>query len=111
MNASAKKIVQDPPDMRISQLIALWMWILPWGPLALSYLAVPGFVVPFLNHPIAQKFMIAILVWQAFCCLLAARTNNRTLQFFLAVVSAPLAVLAPMMGPAVVTILGAFGRV
>lgn len=109
MDESAKNIVQDPPDMRVSHRIALWMLILPWGPIAMSFLIVPGHITPFFNHPTAQKFMMAIVVWQAVCCLLAARTNNRTLQFFLAVFSAPLVMGAPMLGPAVITILAAIG--
>lgn len=104
MNQGAKSIVQDPPDMRVSHRIALLMFILPWGPHLMGYIIAPGFLMPFFNHPVAQKMMIGLFIWQVLCCLLAARTNNRVLQFVLAAVSAPPVVLAPMLGPAVVTI-------
>lgn len=100
MDESAKKIVQDSPDMRASLLIALLLWLLPWVQSAMAYVFTPGSITPFFNHPEAQKVIIAVAVWQVLCCILIARTNNRGDQYLLALVSAPLVVLVNLAGPA-----------
>ncbi|MDR3613117.1 MAG: type II secretion system F family protein [Candidatus Obscuribacterales bacterium] len=44
---------------------AMFIGCLPYGITLMTYLATPGYIVPFLNHPIARIVMIALVLWEA----------------------------------------------
>jgi hypothetical protein len=106
--SQGKRIVEDPPDLRKEQIFALVIFGLAWCPILGALIVAPGFVTPFLNHPIARLIMLGLTMWQIVCCILISRTKNLNLQVLLAMVSGIPIVLGPMLGPAVITILGAF---
>ncbi len=108
-NYGASNIVQDMPPT--SHRLALIVWGIAWLPLLLSLIITPGFVTPFFNHPTGRIILLVAAVWQVLCCAILARTTARNgLSFFQIALSAiailPVA-LAPMIGPAIVTICGA----
>ena len=43
---------------------AMFIGCLPYGITLMTYLATPGYIVPFLNHPIARLVMIALVCWE-----------------------------------------------
>lgn len=43
---------------------AMFIGCLPYGITLMTYLATPGYIVPFLNHPIARLVMIALICWE-----------------------------------------------
>src|SRR4030095_1562533 len=44
---------------------AVFIGILPYGITCLTYVMTPGYIVPFLNHPIARLIFIALIIWEA----------------------------------------------
>lgn len=45
---------------------AMFIGCLPYGITLMTYLASPGYIIPFLNHPIARIVLIALVIWEAF---------------------------------------------
>lgn len=45
---------------------AMFIGCLPYGITLMTYLASPGYIIPFLNHPIARIVLIALVLWEAF---------------------------------------------
>jgi len=43
---------------------AVFIGILPYGITCLTYVMTPGYIVPFLNHPIARLIFIALIIWE-----------------------------------------------
>ena len=43
---------------------ATFIGCLPYGITLMTYLASPGYIVPFLNHPIARIVLIALIIWE-----------------------------------------------
>ncbi len=43
---------------------ALFIGCLPYGITLMTYLATPGYIVPFLNHPVARIVMVALVCWE-----------------------------------------------
>jgi tight adherence protein B len=43
---------------------AMFIGCLPYGITLMTYIATPGYIVPFLNHPIARLVMIALVCWE-----------------------------------------------
>lgn len=76
-----------------------------------AYLAYPGFILPFLNHPIARLVLLAALVWLLIGMAFMLRAR-KIWQFVLLALLFPVPVnLIPMLGPAVVTIIQVEGPV
>lgn len=44
---------------------AVFIGCLPYGITAMTYIMTPGYIVPFLNHPIARIIFIALILWEA----------------------------------------------
>jgi tight adherence protein B len=44
---------------------AMFIGCLPYGITLMTYLATPGYIVPFLNHPVARVVMIGLVIWEA----------------------------------------------
>jgi hypothetical protein len=76
----------------------------------LQYMAAPGFIVPFLNHPIAQKVLLAAFAWLVVGFFMMLRAK-KPWQFAVLTFIFPLPVLfLPMLGPAAITIITALGE-
>jgi len=43
---------------------AVFIGCLPYGITLMTYLATPGYIVPFLNHPIARIVCICLIIWE-----------------------------------------------
>jgi len=43
---------------------AVFIGILPYGITCLTYVMTPGYIVPFLNHPIARLIFIFLIIWE-----------------------------------------------
>ncbi|HEY9785974.1 MAG TPA: type II secretion system F family protein [Candidatus Obscuribacterales bacterium] len=43
---------------------AMFIGCLPYGITLMTYLASPGYIVPFLNHPIARIVLILLIIWE-----------------------------------------------
>lgn len=43
---------------------AVFIGCLPYGITLMTYLASPGYIVPFLNHPIARLILFALVIWE-----------------------------------------------
>lgn len=71
-----------------------------------EYMLFPGYIIPFLNHPVARLFAIAGLVWLfiGFFCLLFAKKRWQ-ISLLLMIFHVPF-VLLPTLGPAIITIQG-----
>ncbi|MDZ4836471.1 MAG: hypothetical protein SGJ27_22070 [Candidatus Melainabacteria bacterium] len=76
-----------------------------------AYIATPGFVIPFLNHPIARWVLLFAFFWLVIGFLVMKR-YNRNWQILIAqcLFTLPVALL-PMLGPALVTIIAAIDSV
>jgi tight adherence protein B len=44
---------------------AMFIGCLPYGITLMTYVATPGYIVPFLNHPIARLVLFALVCWEA----------------------------------------------
>jgi tight adherence protein B len=44
---------------------AMFIGCLPYGITLMTYVATPGYIVPFLNHPIARLVMFGLVCWEA----------------------------------------------
>ena len=47
------------------KMTAMFIGCLPYGITFFTYLMSPGYIVPFLNHPICRLIMIALVIWEA----------------------------------------------
>lgn len=47
------------------KMTALFIGSLPYGITFLTYLISPGYIVPFLNHPIARIVLFALIIWES----------------------------------------------
>lgn len=47
------------------KMTALFIGALPYFITAMTYLATPGYIIPFLNHPIARIVFISMMIWEA----------------------------------------------
>lgn len=47
------------------KMTALFIGSLPYGITFLTYLISPGYIVPFLNHPIARIVLFVLIIWEA----------------------------------------------
>jgi tight adherence protein B len=45
---------------------AAFIGCLPYGITLMTYLATPGYIVPFLNHPVARMVIFALVAWELF---------------------------------------------
>lgn len=97
---------------------AIWFGLMPFVPLVGVYIVAPGFVMPFLNHAIVRWVFIGLLMVNLGTCGLLALSGVyrwskvlRVLLTGLSAVTSLLFILAPMVGPAVFTILGSLGPV
>jgi tight adherence protein B len=43
---------------------AVFIGCLPYGITLMTYIATPGYIVPFLNHPIAKIVMVGLVIWE-----------------------------------------------
>lgn len=84
---------------------------------ALTYVLTPGYIVPFLNQPVARLLILLIFFWEIVAAgahwYLAPTTNlnKAALQVpILLLIYAP-GYLMPMLGPACIAILNAIGPV
>lgn len=44
---------------------AMFIGCLPYGITLLTYCATPGYIIPFLNHPIARIVLLMLVIWEA----------------------------------------------
>jgi hypothetical protein len=87
---------------------ACWsFWPIAW--IAFVYLISPGFIIPFLNHPIGRLMQLAGLVW-LLIGFFVRRKCSKWWQRLIAtlIFSLPVA-LIPLLAPAIITIILAFG--
>jgi hypothetical protein len=77
----------------------------------LSLVMAPGFIVPFLNHPVARIVVLLATIWHLSGCWLYTRTNLIALRALIIMVFSLPLLLAPMLGPAIITIWQALGTV
>ncbi len=47
------------------KMTAMFIGSLPYLVTLLTYLISPGYIVPFLNHPIARMVLLALIIWEA----------------------------------------------
>jgi len=47
------------------KMTALFIGSLPYGITFLTYLISPGYIVPFLNHPLARIVLFGLMIWEA----------------------------------------------
>ncbi len=99
-------------------ILALTLWLLPFCVICLTYVATPGYIIPFLNHPIARLLIIGLYIVHTGACMGAAGTGLLNLHRALKIVITIFAVfttttllLVPMLGPAALTIMSAMGPV
>lgn len=83
--------------------------VVAYGPTLSGLLMAPGFLLPFMNHPVGHLITIASCLWSMLgICLLWRST--KIWQYVLEVLFFAFPVtLTPMIGPAVVTIVQALG--
>ena len=43
---------------------ALFIGCLPYGITLITYIATPGYIIPFLNHPIARIVLLLLIIWE-----------------------------------------------
>ena len=43
---------------------ALFIGCLPYGITMITYLATPGYIIPFLNHPVARIVLLLLIIWE-----------------------------------------------
>jgi tight adherence protein B len=48
------------------KMTALFIGCLPYGITLITYLATPGYMVPFLNNNIARIICIILIIWELF---------------------------------------------
>jgi len=48
------------------KMTAGFIGLLPYGITLLTYLISPGYIVPFLNHPVARIILLVLVLWEAF---------------------------------------------
>jgi tight adherence protein B len=44
---------------------AMFIGCLPYGITTFTYIFSPGYMIPFLNHPIARIVLAALIIWEA----------------------------------------------
>ena len=75
------------------------LFLFPFFVTGMTYLMAPGYIVPFLNHPIGRLLFFAASAWHVLGCWLFARTTNWALRcLVVAVFTGPL-ILTPMLAP------------
>lgn len=94
------------------------LWGTPLFVVLATYCLSPGYICPFLNHPIARLILIGIFLLHTFLCLLLAATLVfrlgkllRIVSIIFCVISTVVFILVPMLGPACIAILYALGPV
>ncbi|HEY9789049.1 MAG TPA: hypothetical protein V6D22_01535 [Candidatus Obscuribacterales bacterium] len=80
----------------------------PFALTGLSLLLAPEFIMPFFNNPTAQALFVLATVWHLFGCWLYTRTNLIALRTLILIVFNLPLLLAPVLGPAIVTVMMAF---
>ena len=43
---------------------ALFIGCLPYGITMITYIATPGYIIPFLNHPVARIVLLLLIIWE-----------------------------------------------
>lgn len=79
----------------------------PYVPLVFSYMAAPGFIIPFLNNPIARIILAILVFWNLIGIYWLLKYDVRSIilrAFILLLFGLPL-LLAPMLGPVFITII------
>lgn len=79
--------------------------------LLLTYIMAPGYIIPFLNHPIGKIVFLGLLAWHILGSLLFARTNNFLLRLAIFIIFSMPLIIVPMIGPAHMGIMQALGPV
>lgn len=89
--------------------IILLLWILPWLLMILVYLVSPGYMVPFLDYPVARMVLIGLFVWESAGCFLLFRFKHPLVWIAVILFCIMPALLIHLLGPAIWTILIAWG--
>lgn len=82
-----------------------------------TYMACAGFIVPFLNHPMARIVISTVFVWQIAACALhwwlapISNLNRAILSVFVVVFAIIPGLLLPVLGPACIVIISALGPI
>jgi hypothetical protein len=98
--------VGDCYAKRRPQPVTVQVWaVAPFVPGICEYLLTPGYVVPFLNHPIARIAIMFLIVWHAFGLWFFSRTPNTVLQTFIIAAFVTPLMFIWVLGPATIQIL------
>lgn len=83
----------------------IFVGILPYLHCLLLYAIAPGFIAPFFLAPVAQLLLVVLVCWQLLGFYWLLRTDNFNLQILIGMIGTIPLMLAPMLGPAILTIL------
>jgi hypothetical protein len=89
---------------------ACWsLWPIP--PTVMTILAAPGFILPFFNNPIGRLLTVTAGVWMLLGFYVMYKCRKWWQRLILTFIFPLPVLLTPMLGPAVVTIINAFGPI
>lgn len=71
-----ESVSESPGLLKGISRFAWIAWSLPWVFFALTYMMLPGYIVPFLNHPITRVVLIGSLAWETLGAAFLCRFNN-----------------------------------
>jgi hypothetical protein len=102
--------IGDCYSKRVPRPVTTAIWFaLPFAPGLLNFLLAPGYLFPFLNHPMARVVLLAFVAWNFLGAWFFSRTSNRLLQVLIVLFFTTPLVGAFVLGPAVFTIMQAIG--
>jgi hypothetical protein len=115
---NAQQSVKTPPEVKTrpdaAVFVGLCFWLTPVVVNVVSFVLAPGFIMPFWNNPLVQRILIVDFLVHSFLCGLLCLSGIRRWPLLIKVllgviagISALTGILAPMLGPAVVTIINA----
>ena len=113
---SATTLELDDPAKGPLIVTAVVFWVLPVLVLLMTWVATPGYIGPFLNHPVARIMLLGSLSIHTLLCGLLGLSSSlkwhiaiKITFVVLSAISMVIFGMIPILGPALVTIMQALG--